>query len=55
MPIDELMKLADEAGLSGEAFATVTEAVNAAIKNADKEEVVFIGGSTFVVAEIEEL
>ena len=55
LPVDELMKLADEAGLSGEAFATVAGAVNAAKNNARQKDIVFVGGSTFVVAEIEEL
>ncbi|RDC63067.1 bifunctional folylpolyglutamate synthase/dihydrofolate synthase [Adhaeribacter pallidiroseus] len=55
LPVDELIKLADAAGLSGESFATVPDAVQAAKRNASQEDIVFIGGSTFVVAEIEEL
>ncbi|QNF35064.1 bifunctional folylpolyglutamate synthase/dihydrofolate synthase [Adhaeribacter swui] len=55
MPVDELVKLAAEAGLKGESFSTVKEAVAIAKKNAVEDEIVFIGGSTFVVAEIEEL
>ena len=35
----------------GNAYNTVAEAVEAAIKNADKDDLVFIGGSNFVVGE----
>ncbi|HLG36064.1 MAG TPA: folylpolyglutamate synthase/dihydrofolate synthase family protein [Bacteroidia bacterium] len=38
-------------GLKGENYFTVNEAVNAAIKNSSADDLVFIGGSTFVVAE----
>lgn len=55
LPVDELVKLAAEAGLEGESYQTVTAAIQAAKTNANDNEVIFIGGSTFVVAEIEEL
>jgi len=48
-------KLKDAAckfGLAGECYATVTEAYEAAVKNAKPIDTVFIGGSTFVVAEV---
>ncbi|MFA5695663.1 MAG: bifunctional folylpolyglutamate synthase/dihydrofolate synthase, partial [Proteiniphilum sp.] len=38
-------------GLKGERFGSVTEAVVAAVKNADENDLIFIGGSSFVVAE----
>jgi dihydrofolate synthase/folylpolyglutamate synthase len=38
-------------GLRGESFGNVAAAVAAAIKNADEDDLVFIGGSSFVVAE----
>ena len=41
--------------LIGESYASVGEAIRAARSNADNQDVVFIGGSTFVVAEIEDL
>ena len=47
--------LADKAlsfGLKGEVFSSVIEAKEAAIKAASKEDLVFIGGSAFVVAEV---
>ena len=38
--------------LKGEVFPSVNEAYRAALKNASKEDVIYIGGSTFVVAEV---
>ena len=38
--------------LRGEVYNSVSEAYDAAKKNAAKEDLIFIGGSTFVVAEI---
>lgn len=50
-----LAEKAKEIGLSGVAIPDVNEAKRAALKNASKDDMIFIGGSTFVVAEIEEL
>lgn len=55
LPVTELKEKANTVGLVGEAYATVAEAIAAAKRNAKPDEVIFIGGSTFVVAEIEEL
>jgi dihydrofolate synthase / folylpolyglutamate synthase len=55
LPVAELKEKAELIGLTGEAYATVAEAITAAKGNAQPDEVIFIGGSTFVVAEIEEL
>ncbi len=38
--------------LKGEAYNSVKEAYNMALKNSTKQDLIFIGGSTFVVAEI---
>ena len=38
--------------LSGEIYSSVTEAYKTALKNANKADFIYIGGSTFVVAEI---
>ena len=46
---------AREAGLSGEVIADVNEAIRQAKSRANENDMFFIGGSTFVVAEIEEL
>jgi len=55
LPVTDLKAKAEAAGLTGTAYATVPAAVAAARTNAAPDEVIFIGGSTFVVAEIEEL
>ncbi|WP_370477814.1 bifunctional folylpolyglutamate synthase/dihydrofolate synthase [Tamlana flava] len=39
-------------GLIGKAYGSVTEAYNSAFENAKKDDFIFVGGSTFVVAEI---
>jgi len=39
-------------GLSGELYNSVSQALQTAKKNARKEDCIFVGGSTFVVAEI---
>ena len=38
-------------GLQGETFETVAEAINAAQENADENDFIFIGGSSFIVAD----
>lgn len=55
LPAAELLAKAQKAGLTGIAFADVKSAYKAAKNAAAPEEVIFIGGSTFVVAEIEDL
>ena len=51
----ELKKTARELGLKGEAIRDVNEALEMAKEKAGKEDFIFIGGSTFVVAEIKDL
>jgi len=38
--------------IKGQAYASVNEAYNSALENASLNDIIFIGGSTFVVAEI---
>jgi len=47
----ELMKNAEEYGLKGNSYPTVTSACEAALLDAAGDDMIFIGGSTFVVAE----
>ena len=47
----ELQEQARAFNLRGDYFNSVQEAKQAAINKADKDDLVFIGGSTFVVAE----
>ncbi|MCJ8163692.1 bifunctional folylpolyglutamate synthase/dihydrofolate synthase [Pontibacter sp. E15-1] len=55
LPVAQLLDMAQTVGLQGNGYNTVAEAIAAARANAAPDEVIFIGGSTFVVAEIEEL
>ncbi len=51
----QLAKEADNLKLKGKIHKSVSEAITAAKINANPKDLIFIGGSTFVVAEIEEL
>ena len=48
----ELKKKASEVNLKGESFSSVDKAYKVALENAGENDLVFVGGSTFVVAEI---
>ena len=52
MPAEELLAKAKAAGFAGEAVASVTEALAKAKEMAQAEDMIFVGGSNFVVAEI---
>ena len=52
MDADELKQHAFKAGLRGEAYNSVTLALNSAKNNAGPNDLVFVSGSTFVVAEV---
>ena len=55
LPAQELADQAMAKNLSGKAFPNVISAVKAAKDNAQKEDLIFIGGSNFIVAEALEL
>lgn len=55
MKADVLAGLAYQSGLVGNVYPSVDEAYAAALSNADENDLIFIGGSTFVVAEIKDL
>lgn len=46
---------AQKVGLQGEVILNVNQAIEVAIQQANKKDLIFIGGSTFVVAEINDL
>lgn len=48
----ELSRLANAEGLKGTDYTSVRKALEAARKSAKEEDLIFIGGSTFVVAEV---
>tara|TARA_Y100000746_G_C15444103_1_gene424194 strand:- start:103 stop:1320 length:1218 start_codon:yes stop_codon:yes gene_type:complete len=52
LPKEVLFKQALKHGLKGNIYNSVSNALNAAKENADKKDCIFIGGSTFVVAEV---
>lgn len=52
LPSDELARLATEIGLKGCAYPNVLTAVQEAQKRSLPEDFIFVGGSTFVVADL---
>jgi dihydrofolate synthase/folylpolyglutamate synthase len=51
-PADDLKALAEEAGLHGQAWPNVAEALAAAKGDADEKDLIFVGGSSFIVADL---
>jgi len=51
LPATELRYQGESYCLNGQAYSSVIQAVTAAIKDSDKEDFIFIGGSNFVVGE----
>jgi dihydrofolate synthase/folylpolyglutamate synthase len=49
---NKLLLMCKNAGLLGRSFNSVKEAFESAKRNTHKEDLIFIGGSTFVVAEV---
>ena len=49
---NELKNQAANAGLSGKSYPTSEEALNAAKKAANPDDMIYVGGSTFVVSEV---
>ncbi len=52
LEVSVLRKKAKEFGLRGECYISVNEAFNSALQNSSIKDVIYIGGSTFVVAEV---
>ena len=52
LPENELQELAQKAGLKGNAYPTVVEAVQAAKKDCPPKDFIFVGGSSFIVADL---
>lgn len=51
MPADDFAKIANTYGLKGTAYPTVETAVQAALANGNPADMIFIGGSSFIVAD----
>jgi dihydrofolate synthase/folylpolyglutamate synthase len=52
LPENELAAMAESNGLTGQAFATVKDALNAAKQHAGTEDMILVCGSVFVIAEV---
>lgn len=52
LPADILKEQAGTFGLNGRKYSSVKNGLKAAKRNAAKEDLIFVGGSTFVVAEV---
>ena len=52
MPADKFAAKATEAGLKGQTYENVATAYHAALKNAAPEDLIFVGGSNFIVADM---
>lgn len=49
---DVLVELGEKHGLFGRAYSSVAEAYEAAQRNAEKDDFIYVGGSSFVVADL---
>lgn len=52
IPVEKLSELALKLGLHGSLYHSVKEAYNTALENAEKGDFVFVGGSSYVVADL---
>ena len=52
LPVQKLMEASYSLGMEGEAFNSVQKAVESALDNAELDDLIFVGGSTFVVADL---
>lgn len=52
LPAEELQKLAASHQLYGNCYASVSEALNMARKESSEEDFIFVGGSSFIVADL---
>ncbi len=55
LPVEELRELAASFGLEGHAYPDVNQALDGAKAKAGTNDMIYIGGSTFVVAELDNL
>jgi len=52
LPEERLYELAIKAGLTGKCYPSVQQAVEAAKKESRPDDLIFVGGSTFIVADL---
>ncbi len=51
-PAEKVAETADDYDLHGKVYPTVLEAYRAALQDADKDDFIFVGGSSYVVADL---
>lgn len=51
MPATQIRELGESLGLHGEAYPTVGEAYQCAVSQANPDDLIFVGGSSFIVAD----
>lgn len=52
LPAEEIMKIGNSHGLHGAAYPSVKDALEAAKRNASENDLIFVGGSTFIVSDL---
>ena len=52
LPAEEVMKTGNSHGLHGAAYPSVKDALEAAKRNASENDLIFVGGSTFIVSDL---
>jgi dihydrofolate synthase/folylpolyglutamate synthase len=52
IPVDKLYGYAQKHSLNGTCYQTIAQAFNKAKANAKKDDFIFIGGSSYVVADL---
>lgn len=52
LPVEKLSGMAGGAGLDGNSYSTVSDAYAAAMEDSSADDLIFVGGSTFVVADL---
>lgn len=52
LPAEKVKEIANNHGLKGEAYSSVEKALSIAKNNAKENDLIFIGGSTFIVADL---
>jgi len=52
LPSNKMQRLASAHGLKGRPYPTVAQAYTAALADADKDDFIYVGGSSFVVADL---
>lgn len=52
LPAEEVMKIGNSHGLHGAAYPSVKDALEAAKRNASENDLIFVGGSTFIVSDL---